>query len=133
MDQGRKSGFFRRSSPRDSARVPWSTPRSSRHSADGGTFPGSQSVPLRAGSAGGYTDRVKLPFDRELLDARNARDERDAAMAALALTPGERLRQALDLSDAARSLARSVGASWIAAPPSDLADKARRTPTMVLE
>jgi hypothetical protein len=76
---------------------------------------------------------VKLPFNRELLEARNALDERDAAMAAVALTPSERLQQALDLSDAARSLARSVGANWVVAPPSDLADKARRTPISVLK
>ncbi len=76
-----------------------------------------------------YTGGVELPFKRELLAERNALDDRDAAVAAASLTPSERLRQALDLSDAARALARSVGASWIDAPGEDLAEKARRTPT----
>lgn len=62
---------------------------------------------------------------------RNILDERDAAAAAKALSPPERLRQALELSDAARALARSVGARWITAPPNDLAEKAGRVPTLV--
>lgn len=92
-------------------------------------------VAAPAGDAGGhhgYTDHVKLPFKRGSLDERNALDDRDAAVAVAALTPVERLQQALDLSDAARALARSVGARWVVAPPSDLAEKARRTPSMVL-
>jgi hypothetical protein len=79
----------------------------------------------------GYTDRVELPLKRELLDERNALDDRDAAVAVAELSPGERLKQALDLSDAARALARSVGARWIEAPHDDVAEKARRTPALV--
>ncbi len=74
---------------------------------------------------------MELPFKRELLKQRNAVDARDAADAAAALTPSERLEQALDLSDTARALARSVDAKWLDAPPVDLAEKARRTPIMV--
>jgi hypothetical protein len=59
---------------------------------------------------------------------RNARDDRDAALAVAGLSPGERLQQALDLSDCARALARSVGARWVVAPAHDLEDKARRNP-----
>lgn len=72
-----------------------------------------------------------MPFKRELLDERNALDDRDAVIAAARLSPSERLMQALDLSDAARALARSVGARWIEAPAGELADKARRTPFTV--
>ena len=72
------------------------------------------------------------PFKRELLAERNALDDHDASKAAAALSPAERLAQALDLSDAARALARSVRARWIEVPREDLADKARRTPTLVI-
>ncbi len=73
-----------------------------------------------------------LPFKRELLDERNALDDRDAILAAGRLSPSERLKQALDLSDTARALARSVGARWIETPLRDLPEKASRTPIAVL-
>lgn len=69
---------------------------------------------------------------RERLAERNAVDD-DEAMAALRLlSPGQRLAQALDLCDAARSLARSVNGRWLDQPHDDLADKARRTPRLVV-
>ncbi|MCA9595876.1 MAG: hypothetical protein KC776_21325 [Myxococcales bacterium] len=43
-------------------------------------------------------------------------------------TPSERLTQALELSDIARELAKSVGAAWVTSPPADLGEKARRYP-----
>lgn len=72
------------------------------------------------------------PLKRELLSQRNALDEREALEAATTLSPVERLAQALDLSDATRALARSVRARWIEEPRDDLAEKARRTPTLVV-
>lgn len=68
---------------------------------------------------------------RERLAERNAVDDAEAMAALRLLSPGQRLAQALDLSDAARSLARSVGARWLDEPHDDLADKARRTPRLV--
>jgi hypothetical protein len=58
---------------------------------------------------------------------RNRLDALDAARLAAACTPSERLAQALELSDAARAMARSVGARWIT-EPEDLENKARRYP-----
>lgn len=74
---------------------------------------------------------VRPPLSRERLAERNNADDREAIAVARSLSPGQRLAQALDLSDTARSLARSVGARWIEQPPDDLAEKARRTPTLV--
>jgi hypothetical protein len=68
---------------------------------------------------------------RDRLAERNVVDHEEAMADVRKLSPGERLAQALDLSDAARALARSVGARWIDHPRDDLAEKARRTPTMV--
>ena len=63
------------------------------------------------------------------LAERNAVDDAEARAQAQArqLSPNERLAQALDL-DAARALARSVGARWLDQARDDLGDKARRTP-----
>jgi hypothetical protein len=43
-------------------------------------------------------------------------------------TTSERLAQALELSEVARALARSVGAAWLASHADDLRDKASRYP-----
>lgn len=74
---------------------------------------------------------MRAPLMRDRLAERNAADDDQAAAAVRQLSPGERLAQALDLSDTARALARSVGARWVDEPRDDLAEKARRTPTMV--
>ena len=74
-----------------------------------------------------YTRTVRLP-DRKALAERNAEDDRLALEQARRCTVGERLAQALELSDVARALAVSVGASWVVSPADDLADKARRYP-----
>ncbi|MEZ4224793.1 MAG: hypothetical protein R3B13_27825 [Polyangiaceae bacterium] len=54
-------------------------------------------------------------------DALRHRDARSA-------TASDRLAQALELSDIARDLARSVGAAWVEEPGEALAAKARRHP-----
>jgi hypothetical protein len=41
-------------------------------------------------------------------------------------TTSERLAEALELSDVARALARSVGATWLTSHSDDLRDKASR-------
>jgi hypothetical protein len=63
------------------------------------------------------------------LGERNALDEEALREEARHYSPSERLAQALELSDVARSLARSVGAAWMMRPPTDLEDKANRYPT----
>jgi hypothetical protein len=79
-----------------------------------------------------YTRSVEIPFRRESLAERNAIDDAEATAELRQLSPGQRLARALDLSDTARALARSVGARWLDEATDELADKARRTPTTVV-
>lgn len=60
-------------------------------------------------------ERNRLDDDRMVADARE-------------LTPGQRLAQALELSDLGRALALATGANWVVSPVYDLAEKGRRYP-----
>lgn len=62
------------------------------------------------------------------LSARDAQEQESRFREAQRCSPSERLAQALELSDLARELARSVGAAWVVSPAPDLSEKAWRHP-----
>jgi hypothetical protein len=66
-----------------------------------------------------------LPFRRDALREKNRLDEADEDEVCARMTPSERLERSLELSNMARELAESVGASWTQEASASLEEKAR--------